>query len=74
MADEFDPTEHTAAEVKAELEEATEEVKNQIVAAEKKGKGRKTVLEAAGVDPDQRTDATGRVLSPWESLPAQPEN
>ena len=74
MADEFDPTEHTATEVKAELEEASEEDKAKIVAAERQGKARKSVLEAAGADPDERTDASGRVLNPWETVPAKPEN
>lgn len=69
MADEFDPNEHTADEVKAELEEATEEEKDVIVASERKGKARKSVLKAAGADPDARTDASGRVLHPWETSP-----
>lgn len=74
MADEFDPNEHTAEEVKAELAEASEEEKAQIVTAEKQGKSRKSVLQAAGVDPNVRTDASGRELFPWETAPAQPEN
>lgn len=72
MADDFDPNEHTAEEVKAELADATDEVKTQIAAAEKQGKARKSVLEAAGVDPSVRTDASGRVLNGWETAPPKP--
>lgn len=75
MADqEYDPTEHKAAEVIAELEDATDEEKAAIAARERQGDGRKTVLEAAGVDPSVRTDASGRVLFAHEVAPAPLEN
>lgn len=70
MSEEFDPAEHKAAEVVAELEDASEGEKQQIVAAEVAGKKRKSVLAAAGVDPDVRMDASGRVLSAWEVSPS----
>lgn len=43
----YDPAVHKAAEVVAVLDAAPEDVKAEIVAAEKSGKGRKTVLDAA---------------------------
>lgn len=42
----YDPAEHSAAEVKAVLESAPEDVKADVIAAEKSGKARKTVLDA----------------------------
>ena len=69
MAKEFDPTEAKADEVKAKLEKADADERARIVAAERQGKARKSVLEAAGVDPSVRTDASGRELYPWEVSP-----
>lgn len=71
--EEFDPAEHTAAEVVEELEDAPEDEKRAIAAAELSGKARKTVLEAAGVDPGVRMDATGRILNGWEVAPKAAE-
>ena len=42
----FDPAEHKAEEVVAVLENAPEDVKADVVAAEKSGKARKSVLDA----------------------------
>lgn len=72
----FDPSEHTAAEVKDALEEASEDEKRKIAAAEAAGRGRKTVLSAAGLQEGVRVDASGRVMHPWEVAPkadAEPE-
>lgn len=69
MAKDFDPNENTVDEVVKHLEKADEDERARVVAAERKGKNRKGVLEAAGVDANQRTDATGRVLYPWEVDP-----
>jgi hypothetical protein len=66
---EYNPDEHKAGDVVDKLEEATPEEKDQIVAAELKGKQRKSVLEAAGVDVGARMDGSGRVLNDWEVLP-----
>lgn len=72
MAEEkFDPAEHTAAEVKEVLKEATPEEKAEIVVAERAGDARRSVIKAAGEDPDVRTDASGRVLNPWEVSPGK---
>lgn len=70
----FDPDKHTVNEVVEELEAASPEEHNRIVAEELAGKKRKTVLEAAGADPNERRDASGRVLHPWEVSPAPREN
>ena len=49
----------SAAELKKELEDATPEEREAIVAAEQARENpRKTVLEAAGVDSEERTDST----------------
>ena len=69
----FDPSEHTADEVKAELEQASEEEKAQIAAAEMAGKNRKSVLAASGVEEGERLDSTGRRLLPWEVAPKPQE-
>lgn len=71
---EFDPTDHKATEVVEQLQEASEEEKLQIAAAEQAGKNRKSVLEAAGVDESVRLDASGRRLNPWEVAPPAPES
>lgn len=42
----YDPAEHKAAEVAAVIENAPQDVKADVVAAEKSGKARKTVLDA----------------------------
>lgn len=72
MSNDFDPEEHTASEVIEELADATPEVRDRIAAEELAGKKRKTVLEAAGADPEERRDASGRVLNPWETAPKRP--
>lgn len=71
--DVFDPSEHTAAEVKAELAEATEEEKLAIAGAEAAGKARKSVLAEAGVKEGERLDSSGRRLFPWEVVPVTDE-
>lgn len=71
MAKEFDPTEKSAEEVKAYLEKADKEERDRVVAAERSGKRRKTVLEAGGVDPNERTDRQGRPLYEWELEPGE---
>lgn len=73
MAEEFDPAEHTAAEVKEELDKAAPDEAKKIAGAEASGKGRKTVLEAAGLDPNSRYDVSGRQMHPWEVSP-RPKN
>lgn len=70
----FDPNEHSAKEVVEQLDEVAPEEREQIVAAELSGRKRKSVLEAAGVDPSERRDASGRVLNEWETSPAPLEN
>lgn len=65
----FDPSEHNADEVKEALAEAGAAERDRIATQELAGKARKSVLEAAGVDPNERRDASGRVLHPWETLP-----
>lgn len=67
---EFNPTEQSAAEVQKHLEKSDADEVQRVLAAELAGKKRKTVLEAWGVDPNERRDATGRVLNPWEVSPA----
>ena len=76
MADEnkkagaYDPDAHKATEVVEHLEDASEEEKAAVATAEReRDHPRKTVLEAAGVDPNARTDASGRVLNAWEVAP-----
>lgn len=71
--DVFDPADHTAAEVKAELAEATEEEKAAIAGAEAAGKNRKSVLAEAGVKEGERLDSSGRRLFPWEVVPTPAE-
>lgn len=74
MVDEsFNPDEHSAAEVKEELAQASEEEKLQVAAAEQAGKNRKSVLAAAGVEDGMRLDRSGRALYPWEVAPAPVE-
>lgn len=66
----MDETNKSAAEVKEELKEASEPERQQIVAEElQREQPRKTVLAAAGVDPDVRRDASGRALNGWEVAP-----
>lgn len=70
MSDEdFDPSDHKADEVKAELAKADEDEKLRIAAAEQADKNRKSVLEAAGVEEGVRLDASGRRLNGWETAP-----
>lgn len=66
---EYDPADYKADEVVAELEDASEDEKLRIAAAEQAGKGRKSVLEAAGVEENVRLDASGRRLHGWEVAP-----
>jgi hypothetical protein len=70
----FNPSEHKAAEVVEELEDATEAERLRIAAAEQADKNRKSVLEAAGVEEGERLDASGRRLHPWEVLPKKAED
>lgn len=72
--DEFNPEEHKVDEVKEYLESADEDERRRVAAAEQSGKGRKSVLEAAGVDPAVRMDASGRILNPWEVTPPTAED
>lgn len=70
-----DHTKATAADVKADLEGASEEERKEIVSEElQRDNPRKTVLEAAGLDPNKRYDASGRELFGWEVAPKAPEN
>lgn len=66
---EYNPDEKGASEVVEDLAEMSQEERETVAAAERQGKKRKTVLEAAGVDPEARTDASGRVLADWEVSP-----
>lgn len=67
---EFDPSAANVDEVLKKLEKADEQERTRILNAERKGKARTTILDAYNVDPDERTDASGRVLYPWEMEPA----
>lgn len=62
----FDPSDASVDEVQAKLEKAKPEERDRILAAERSGKARKTILEPYGIDPNERVDDTGRVLYPWE--------
>lgn len=66
----INPDEMKAPELVKQLEDAPAEVKEQVAAQERQGKNRKSVLEAAGVDPEARTDSSGRQLNAWEVAPA----
>src|SRR5690606_37477901 len=66
---EFDPSAANVDEVLKKLEKADDKERERILAAERGGKARKSVLEEYGIDPDARTDAAGRVLYPWEVSP-----
>lgn len=68
---EFDPSSANVDEVLKKLEKADDNERQRILAAERKGKARVSVLEAYGVDPDERTDESGRVLYPWEVSPEE---
>lgn len=67
----FVPSEHTAAEVRDELADATAAEKAVIAGQEQAGDNRKSVLKAAGVAEGQRFDKTGREMHPWEVPPKQ---
>jgi hypothetical protein len=67
----FDPSEKTVDEVLAKLEKADSEERQRILNEERQGKARKTILEEYGVDPDERVDAAGRVMYPWEATGEQ---
>lgn len=74
MSDEqqdFDPSEHTAPEVVEHLSEADEAERRRVAAAElaEREKPRVSVMEAAGVDPNVRMDASGRELLGHEVAP-----
>lgn len=62
----YDPNDHKAQDVLKQLEKSSPEEQQQILAAERGGQARVTILEAYGIDPDERVDASGRVLYPWE--------
>lgn len=66
---EYDPSTGTVDEVLKKLDKASGTERQRILAAEQSGKRRSTILDAHGVDPEQRTDASGRVLYPWEVSP-----
>jgi hypothetical protein len=66
---EFDPSTAKVGEVLSKLEKADEQERTRILNAERAGQARKTILEAYGIDPDERADAEGRVLYPWEVSP-----
>ena len=61
----FKPEEHSVAEVAQHLEQADPDEKQRVLAEERAGQARKTVLEQ-----HERTDSTGRELNPWEVSPA----
>lgn len=67
----FDPNEHTVAEVQEHLAEADPSEAEQILEAEKAGKARKTVLGAdeMGNENVVRRNARGRILNAWELNP-----
>jgi hypothetical protein len=67
---EFDPSTATVDEVLKKLEKANDQERQRILNAERGGKARVTILEEYGIDPDQRADAAGRALYPWEVAPA----
>ena len=67
----FDPNEKTVDEVLKQLEKADSEERQRILNEERQGKARKTILEEYGVDPNERVDATGRVMYPWEAAGEQ---
>lgn len=66
---EFDPSTANVDEVLKKLEKAGSQERQRILAAERGGKARVSVLEPYGIDPDERADAVGRVLYPWEVSP-----
>lgn len=66
---EFDPSTAGVDEVLKKLEKANDQERQRILAAERAGKARVTILEEYGIDPDERADAAGRVLYPWEVAP-----
>lgn len=68
---EFNPSDAGVEDVLKKLDKADEEERQRILTAERNGKKRKTILEAYGVDPDERVDSTGRTLYPWEVAPEE---
>jgi hypothetical protein len=66
---EYDPSNDDVDTVLKKLGKAKAQEQKQILAAERAGKARKGILEPYGIDPDERVDATGRVLYPWEANP-----
>lgn len=70
----FDPSQHTADEVVAEMQTADPDEKNRIAGAEAAGKARKSVLAEADVKEGERLDASGRRLFPWEVVPTPKED
>lgn len=67
----FDPGEHTAAEVVEHLAGTRSgRERDRILTAENKGQGRVSIFnENASFDRDARRDASGRILNPWETEP-----
>jgi len=68
----FDPNTKKADEVLAYLDTADSSERSRVLEAEKVGKGRKSVLEPHGVDPDGpdvRRSGTGRILGAQEADP-----
>jgi len=68
MVKDFDPGEKSVDAVNEQLESADDEERERILSAELAGKRRKTILEPAGVDSDERREGTRR-LNPWEVEP-----
>lgn len=66
---EFDPSTANVDEVLKKLDKADDDERQRILDAERKGKARVSILEEYGIDPNERTDASGRVLYPWEVSP-----
>jgi len=62
----FDPSENSVEEVLEKLERVGGSERDRILAEERAGKNRKTILEPYGIDPAERVDPTGRTLYPWE--------
>lgn len=67
----FNPDDEGVEATLAHLKKADKAERERVLALEVAGKKRKTVLEAYGIDPDARYDASGRLLYPWEAVGEQ---
>lgn len=67
----FNPDDKNLDEVLAHLEKADADERERVLNAELAGKGRKTVLEKYGIDPNERRDAAGRPLYAHEVDPKE---